>query len=194
MISGTLDDGMLVVDASDTAKVQLVFDGVQISSGTSAALYVLEADKVFLTLAEGTENALSNGGEFVAVDDNNIDGALFSKQDLTVNGAGSLTVTSPAGHGIVCKDDLVITGGVYIVYAAGHGIDVNDSIRIADAKLTVDAGKDGIHAENNDDSSAWVCLYFRRHAETGGRGRRHQRRLNDADRGRQLRYPFRRRQ
>ena len=153
VISGTLDDGMLVVDASDTAKVQLVFDGVQISSGTSAALYVLEADKVFLTLAEGTENALSNGGEFVAVDDNNIDGALFSKQDLTVNGAGSLTVTSPAGHGIVCKDDLVITGGVYIVYAAGHGIDVNDSIRIADAKLTVDAGKDGIHAENNDDST-----------------------------------------
>lgn len=153
VISGTLDDGMLVVDASDTAKVQLVFDGVQISSGTSAALYVLEADKVFLTLAEGTENALSNGGEFVAVDDNNIDGALFSKQDLTVNGAGSLTVTSPAGHGIVCKDDLVITGGVYIVYAAGHGIDVNDSIRIADATLTVDAGKDGIHAENNDDST-----------------------------------------
>ena len=51
------------------------------------------------------------------------------------------------------KRQLVITGGVYIVYAAGHGIDVNDSIRIADAKLTVDAGKDGIHAENNDDST-----------------------------------------
>lgn len=66
---------------------------------------------MFLTLAEGTENALSNGGEFVAVDDNNIDAALFSKQDLTLNGAGSLTVTSPAGHGVVCKDDLVITAG-----------------------------------------------------------------------------------
>ena len=118
-----------------------------------AALYVLEADKVFLTLAEGTENALSNGGEFVAVDDNNIDAALFSKQDLTLNGAGSLTVTSPAGHGVVCKDDLVITGGTYTVYAASHGIDANDSVRIADGLLTLDAGKDGIHAENNDDAS-----------------------------------------
>ena len=153
VISGTLDDGMLVVDAPDTAKVQLVFDGVQITSRTSAALYVLEADKVFLTLAEGTENALSNGGEFVAVDDNNIDAALFSKQDLTLNGAGSLTVTSPAGHGVVCKDDLVITGGTYTVYAASHGIDANDSVRIADGLLTLDAGKDGIHAENNDDAS-----------------------------------------
>ena len=139
VISGTLDDGMLVVDAPDTAKVQLVFDGVQITSRTSAALYVLEADKVFLTLAEGTENALSNGGEFVAVDDNNIDAALFSKQDLTLNGAGSLTVTSPAGHGVVCKDDLVITGGTYTVYAASHGIDANDSVRIADGLLTLDA-------------------------------------------------------
>ena len=144
---------MLVVDAPDTAKVQLVFDGVPITSRTSAALYVLEADKVFLTLAEGTENALSNGGEFVAVDDNNIDAALFSKQDLTLNGAGSLTVTSPAGHGVVCKDDLVITGGTYTVYAASHGIDANDSVRIADGLLTLDAGKDGIHAENNDDAS-----------------------------------------
>ena len=153
VISGTLDDGMLVVDAPDTAKVQLVFNGVQITSRTSAALYVLEADKVFLTLAEGTENALSNGGEFVAVDDNNIDAALFSKQDLTLNGAGSLTVTSPAGHGVVCKDDLVITGGTYTVYAASHGIDANDSVRIADGLLTLDAGKDGIHAENNDDAS-----------------------------------------
>ena len=153
VISGTLNDGMLVVNAADTAKLQLVFKGVNITSKTSAALYIVEADKVFLTLADGSKNSLSNGGSFTAIDDNNIDSALFSKQDLTLNGSGSLTVTSPAGHGIVCKDDLVITGGNYTVYAASHGLDANDSVRIADATLTIDAGKDAIHSENDEDAA-----------------------------------------
>ena len=144
---------MLVVDAPETAKLQLVFNGVDITSETSAALYILEADKVFVTMADGTSNTLTNGGSFVAIDDNNIDGALFSKQDLTLNGSGSLTVSSPAGHGIVCKDDLVITGGTYVVHSASHGLDVNDSVRIANAGLTIDAGKDAIHCENSEDAA-----------------------------------------
>jgi len=151
-ISGALN-GMLVVDAPDTAKLQLVFNGVDIASETSAALYILEADKVFVTLADGTANTLANGGSFVAIDDNNIDGALFSKQDLTLNGSGSLSVTSPAGHGIVCKDDLVITGGTYLVNSASHGLDANDSVRIAEAALTIDSGKDAIHCENSEDAA-----------------------------------------
>lgn len=153
VISGSLTNGMLVVDAPDTAKLQLVFNGVDITSQTSAALYVLEADKVFVTLAEGTSNTLANGGSFTAIDDNNIDAALFSKQDLTLNGSGSLTVTSPAGHGVVCKDDLVITGGTYVVNSASHGLDANDSVRLADADLTIDAGKDAIHCDNSDDAA-----------------------------------------
>ena len=154
ILSGTLEDGMVIVDAPDTAKIQLVLDGASIHSEASAALYVLEADKVFLTLADGSENTLSNGGAFTAIDENNIDGALFSKQDLTLNGTGALTVTSPAGHGIVCKDDLVMTGGTYTITSASHGLDANDSIRIAGGtSLTIDAGKDGLHAENSDDAS-----------------------------------------
>jgi len=152
VISGSLK-GMLVVDAPDTAKVQLVLNGVDITSEASAALYILEADKVFVTLFGGTTNTLANGGSFTAIDDNNIDGALFSKQDLTLNGTGSLTVTSPAGHGIVCKDDLVITGGTYVVNSASHGIDANDSVRVTDANITIDAGKDAIHCENSDDAA-----------------------------------------
>ncbi len=152
VISGTLD-GMLVVDAPETAKLQLVLGGVDITSQTSAALYILEADKVFVTLADGTTNTLANGGSFTAIDDNNIDAALFSKQDLTLNGTGSLTVTSPAGHGIVGKDDLVITGGTYVVNSASHGLDANDSVRIANAALTIDAGKDAIHCENSEDTA-----------------------------------------
>jgi len=153
IISGQLRDGVLIVNAPDTAKLQLVLGGVDITSKTSAALYILQADKVFVTLAEDTENTLANGGTFAAIDENNIDAALFSKQDLTLNGAGSLTVTSPAGHGIVCKDDLVITGGSYRVNSASHGLDANDSVRIKDAAFTIDAGKDAIHAENAEDAS-----------------------------------------
>lgn len=154
ILSGTLDDGMIIVDAPDTAKLQLVLDGVNINSQTSAPLYILEADKVVVTLADGSENTLSNGGSFVAIDEENIDAALYSKQDLTLNGSGSLTVTSPAWHGIASNDDLVITGGAYTVSAASHGLNANDSVRITgETSLAVDAGKDGIHAENNDDTS-----------------------------------------
>ena len=153
VVSGELTDGMLIVDAPDTAKLQIVLNGANITSKTSAALYILEADKVFVTLADGKTNTLANGGSFTAIDENNIDAAVFSKQDLTFNGSGSLTVTSPAAHGIVCKDDLVFTGGTYTVNSASHGLDANDSVRIANATLNIDAGKDAIHAENSDDAS-----------------------------------------
>jgi len=152
VISGELTDGMLIVNAPDTAKLQIVLNGVNITSKTSAALYILEADKVFVTLAEGTSNALTNGGSFTAIDDNNIDGALFSKQDLTLNGTGSLTITSPAGHGIVCKDDLIVTGGTYTIHSASHAIDANDSVRISETSFMMDAGKDAIHCENTEDA------------------------------------------
>ena len=153
VISGTLNDGRIVVEADDSAKLQIVLNGVNMNSENTAVLYILSADKVFVTLADGTENVLSNGGTFESIDENNIDGTVFSRQDLTFNGSGTLTVTSPAGHGIVCKDDLVFTGGTYMVTSASHGLDVNDSVRIAEASITMDAGKDGIHAENTDDAS-----------------------------------------
>ena len=152
IFSGTLNNGMIVVNAKDTAKIQIVFNGVTITSPTSAALYVLEADKVFLTLSPNTTNSLANGGSFVAIDENNIDAVIFSKQDLTINGAGTLNVSSPVGHGIVCKDDLVITGGTYTVTSASHGLDANDSIRITNASITVNAGKDAIHSDNEEDA------------------------------------------
>ena len=87
ILSGTLEDGMVIVDAEDTDKIHLVLDGAAISNSTSAAVYVREADKVFLTTAADTENTLSNGGTFTAIDDNNIDAVIFSKQDLTLNGS-----------------------------------------------------------------------------------------------------------
>lgn len=153
LISGTLEEGMIVVDAGEKAKPQIVLNNASITSKTSAPLYILSADKVVVTLAEGTENALSNAEGFLSIDDNNIDGAVFSKEDLTFNGTGSLAVTSPKGHGIVCKDDLVFAGGSYEINSASHAIDANDSVRITKASITANAGKDGIHAENSEDTS-----------------------------------------
>lgn len=153
VLAGTLDDGMIIVDSDDTDKTQLVLNGVTINSETSAPIYILESDKVFITLAEGSENTLSNGGSFVAIDENNIDAVIFSKADLTLNGSGSLVVNSPAGHGIVCKDDLVFTGGSYTVNSASHGVDANDSVRVAGASFTITSGKDGVRAENSDDAT-----------------------------------------
>lgn len=160
LFTGTLTDGQVVVNADDSDKVQIVLNGADITSATSAAIYSLEADKLFITLADGTENDLANGGKFQAVDDNNIDSAVFSKTDLTLNGTGSLTVTSPAGHGVVSKDELTITGGSYQVTAANHGFAGKDSVAIAAGSFVIASGKDGIHAENTDDT-ALGCLYIK---------------------------------
>jgi hypothetical protein len=151
ILSGSLSDGMIIVDVDDSDKVQLVLNGVDINSDTSSAIYVKQADKVFVTLAEGADNTLSNGGEFTAIDDNNIDAVIFSKDDLTLNGTGSLTINSPAGHGVVSKDDLVITNGTYNVTASSHGFAGKDSIAVANGTFNVTAGKDGFHSENDDD-------------------------------------------
>lgn len=153
IISGTLNDGQILVDADENAKIQIVLDDATINSTTSAPIYVKEADKVFVTLANESQNILSNNGTFINIDENNIDAVIFSKVDLTCNGSGSLSITSSSGHGIVGKDDFVITGGVYSINCANHGIDANDSIRITNASLSITSGKDGMHAENTDDTS-----------------------------------------
>lgn len=152
IFEGKLSDGQIIVNAKDTDKLQIVLNGAEITSETSAALYVVEADKLVVTLAKGTENVLANGGSFKTNDDNKVDGAVFSKGDLTFNGAGSLRVTSPADHGIVCKDDLVFAGGTYVVESASHGIHANDSVRVTNTVLEVSAGKDGVRADNSENA------------------------------------------
>lgn len=153
ILSGTLSNGMIVVSAEDADKVQLVLNGVEITNDTSAAIYILEADKVFITTVFGTENLLVNCGQYVAIDDNNIDAVIFSKADLTLNGTGTLTIHAAAGHGVVSKDDLVLTSGAYNITAASQGLSGKDSVRIANGTYTITSGKDGIHAENTDNTS-----------------------------------------
>lgn len=150
ILSGSLTNGQIVVEA-ENAKVQLVLDNADISCETSAAIYVKDADKVFITTTDESTNTVCTSGEFEAIDDNNIDAAIFSKSDLTLNGAGSFEVTCPNGHGILSKDDLVITSGEYVVDAGKHALSGKDSVRIAGGIFDLTAGRDGIHSENTDE-------------------------------------------
>lgn len=151
ILSGDLENGKIIVDSEKTDKLQIVLNGANISCKGSAPIYVKQADKVFLTLANDTTNTLTSTGEYETSEDN-VDAAIFSKDDLTLNGTGTLTVKSESGHGIVSKDDLVVTSGTYNINAASHGLSANDSIRIADGKFSITSGKDGLHSENTDDT------------------------------------------
>ena len=148
ILSGSLK-GMIIVEADDTDKVQLVLNGVEINNESNAAIYAREADKLFITLAADSQNSLS-AGDYTTIDDNNIDGVIFAKCDLTINGSGSLSIEAAKGQGVVTKDDLVVAGGIITVAAQGHGLEGKDSVRIADGQLNITAGKDGIHSENED--------------------------------------------
>lgn len=154
VLSGMLSDGQIVVDVSDTEKVQLVLDSVAINSSASAPLYIKSADKVFITLKEGSENTLTDGTEYVQTDDNNVDGVIFSKADVTFNGSGTLNITGSYKHGIVSKDDIVITGGTYNITAVKDAINGKDAVKIKDGifNLSADTGN-GIQSKNGDNTT-----------------------------------------
>ena len=145
VLSGTLTDGTISVDAYISSKVWLLLDGVDITSSNNAAIRVEEADKVFLTLAEGSENFLTSGETFSdATIADGTNGAIFAHDDLTINGTGTLTIVSGYKHGIDANDDLIITGGTINITAPLDGLHANDSLRIMNANLTIDAGDDGL--------------------------------------------------
>lgn len=152
VVSGNIDDGMIIVNASDTEKVYIILDGLVMGS-SSSPIYVRSADKVFITLVDSSVNKLSNCGEFTQIDESNLDAVIFSRSDLTINGNGYLEISSPSGHGIVSKDDLTLTGGSYILNCSSHALNANDCLSMSDVTLNITSGKDGIHCDNSDDPS-----------------------------------------
>ena len=152
VISGSLSSGQIVVEADDSAKIHLVLNGVSVRCENSAALLIRGADKVFITLAEGSENTLESGSEAPSGEDENVDGVIFSRSDLTLNGSGSLTINAGYKHGIVSKDDLVITGGVYNITAVGGGLYGKDCVKILDGTFNLNVEMDGIQSDNEEDA------------------------------------------
>jgi hypothetical protein len=152
VLSGDVKDVIVVVDAAEDAKVQIVLDGTSITNEDSPVIYVKAADKVFVT-STGSKNHMEVSGSFVADGDTNLDAVIFSKADITLNGNGTLEIESKQGNGISSKDDVKITGGVYNIISAADAIEANDAILINDGTITIDTGKDALNSKNDEDAS-----------------------------------------
>lgn len=162
LVSGTLSDGQLLVSAASDDLVHLVLDGADITNTSGASLYASQCDKLVTTLADGTSNTLTDGGTSFAYNDpgnEEPNAALFSKDNLTLNGTGSLAVNASFNNGIGTKDDLVIVSGSLTVSAANHGVKGNDSVRVVGGELNVTAGADAIQTDNAEDTAkGWVLI------------------------------------
>ena len=156
VLTGTAKNATVVVEADKEAKVQLVLDGVNVSNEDFPVIYVKSADKVFVTT--GADSSLAVTGSFRADGDTNTDAVIFSRADLVLNGTAALSISS-SKNGVVCKDDLKVTGGSYAVTAAKKALEANDSICIADGSFALTAGTDALHAENDeDDTLGYICI------------------------------------
>ena len=150
VLQGSAKNATVTVEADSSAKIQLVLDGLSITNEDAPCIYVKSADKVFVTTL--SDSSLSVTGSFTADGDTNTDAVIFSKDDLTLNGSATLTISS-TDNGVSCKDDLKVTGGSYVISAASKCLEAKDSIRISDGVFTLTAGTDGIHAENEDEDT-----------------------------------------
>ena len=159
VISGSAENASVIVDAGDNDKVQLVLNGVTVTNASTPAIYVKNADKVFITTVENTTSSLTVSGAFTADGDTNTDAVIFAKDDIVLNGLGTLNINS-SDNGISGKDDIKITGGTISITCTSDAIEANESIAVADGNITINSGKDGLHAENDEDNATgyiYIC-------------------------------------
>ncbi len=159
-LSGSIADGQIIVDAHN-AKVQLILDNAEISSNTSSAILARDCDKLFLTLAPGSVNSLSDSGSYVYEDEaaQEPDACVFSKDSLVINGEGTLNITGNFADGIHSKDDVIITGGAVNITSKGDGIKGKDYTAICGGSLDITSGEDGIKSTKTGDT-ALGFVYF----------------------------------
>lgn len=158
-VSGSLTDGQLVVTAADDETVTVILDVASITNADGTGLAITSADEVTLFLADGTDNAVTDGSGYEVADDATPVAAIASKSDLTIAGGGSLTVTGNTNDGINTADGLVIAAGNLTVTSADDGIRGKDYVSILDGTVTVKAGDDGIKSDNVDDADrGWLLI------------------------------------
>ena len=145
--------GMIVIDSGEEDKVQLVLENASITNDSGPAIFVRSADKVFITAAAGTVNTISDGSDYTLTDgDTTLDAAVFSKDDLTINGAGKLTISGNYKHAVVSRDDLVITAKDLSINAENVGLNGKDAVKLSGAAVSITAGSDGIRSDNGTDA------------------------------------------
>lgn len=152
VLSGNLNNGQIIINVADTDDVRIVLENVNIHSETSAAIYVKNADKLILTMPSGTVNTLSGGSAYQNIDENNIDGVIFSKDDLTINGEGTLNVNANYKHGIVSKNDLNIVGGTFNINSVSQALSGKDAVKIYGGVFNIESQGKGIKSENLEES------------------------------------------
>jgi len=171
VVSGSLEDGQIVVDVADKGDVRLVLNGVNIQSSDSSSIYIKQAGKTIISLPEGTENIISDGATYAKIDASagEPSAAIFSSDDLTLNGTGKLVVRGNYNNGIQSKDDLKIMGGTYEVHAVDDGIIGRDLVAVKDGTFTVEAGGDGIKTTyDTDTEKGYVALEAGAYTITSG--------------------------
>lgn len=152
IVSGTLKDGQIIVDIATDNNVQLVLDNADITNDDGPAIYAKSVKNLYLTLAQNSNNTLSDG-ESYAEDEENPNAVIYSKSDLICNGTGTLKVKAKYKDGITSKDDLTLVEGNITVDAIDDGIVGKDSVTVKEATLAVSAGGDGVKASNTTDSA-----------------------------------------
>lgn len=159
IISGTINDGRIIVDTKEDQPVRLVLNGADITCMESAPIYISSAEKAVLTLPEGTNNNITDGKNYVVGNDetDEPDSAIFSKSDLTINGTGSLTINANYKNAITSKDELKIMSGNITLNSAGDGIKGRDFVAIRDGIVNINAKEDGIKS-NNDAEKGFVYI------------------------------------
>ena len=146
IVSGNLTDGSIIVATSENDKVQIVLNGVKIACSSGPAIDIQSADKCFITLAEGTQNSLSDASAYASEDAN---ACIYATCDLTINGSGSLDVSGNYRHGVFSKDDLVVYGGTIRVSAVEDGLNGKDSVKIGAGDISIAAGADGVKSSKS---------------------------------------------
>ena len=158
-IQGVLNNGQIVVDTQDAEAVTLILIGVDITYDVSAPIYVANAEKVVITLADGTQNTVTDGTTYYYPDESDEpNAAIFSHNDLTINGNGALIVNANYNNGIASKDDLKIVSGTITINAVNDGIKGKDSVSIKDGTITIDSGADGIQSTNAEEEGKGYIL------------------------------------
>ncbi|MEG2018668.1 MAG: carbohydrate-binding domain-containing protein [Clostridium sp.] len=155
VVSGKLDNGQILVDVADKGTVKLVLNGAEINSSDNAPIYVMNAGKAIISLEEGTENIVSDGEKYVLTDGSGDEpsAAIFSKDNLIINGKGKLTVHGNYNDGIASKDDLKIIGGNIEIHSVDDGLIGKDMVAVKDGNITIEAGGDGVKTTNDTEAS-----------------------------------------
>lgn len=160
VIKGKLKDGSIIVDTKDKDVVHLIFNGVTINCSNNAPVYIKSASKTVITLADQTVNTLIDGENYQYLDENTDEpnAALFSKDNLTINGTGKLIVNGNYNNGITSKDELKIAEGNIVVSAADDGILGRDLLAIKGGMITITAKDDGLKSSNTDEDKGNIII------------------------------------